>query len=607
MMCRARTTEYAVTAPGSPIAPLELSPDFSRDHIAAGARRRAGDARPAAGAAAQGRGGCVLVRGPAGIGKTALLAEARTLAAGAGLRVLAARGSELERSFAFGAVQQLFARSHARPRRRRRARGRGVLRRGARAQPGGAARALLAGRRPRAAGDRRRRRPLARPPVAALARLHAQPRGGAPAGARAGRARRASRRAAAGHPPPPRDARPQPRAAVRRRRAPARRGGARPRARRRVRARRGGGDPGNPFYLRALLAEGGTPRRGGRPRRAPARPAARRTCARLARALAVLDGAASGTVAARLAGLDVRDTVEAAEALAAADLVRDGAFVHPLVRSAVYAAIPAAERTELHARAARLLADADAPPERVAAQLAAGEPGAGEWAVEALRRAARAAWARGAPDVAARFLQRARAEDMPPAPAGRRAARARARRDRRRRPRRLPLPVRGARAGRPGARRGRARAGPRAVHPGLLQRGPGHPRARAGAARGPRHGRAARPGALRRLGGLERSSRRAPERRPARGSRWRASRPRTAPGARRPRWPGRSRTRAGRRADGAHRRGPPGGGRGRVDRAWPKPPARRARSSGCASPSRCARCRGSGSAASPPSRPTCAS
>ena len=41
------------------------------------------------------------------------------------------------------------------------------------------------------------------------------------------------------------------------------------------------------------------------------------------------------------------------------------------------------------------------------------EPGAGEWAVNALRRAARAAWARGAPDAAGAFLQRAREEEMP--------------------------------------------------------------------------------------------------------------------------------------------------------------------------------------------------
>ena len=43
-----------------------------------------------------------------GIGKTALLAAARTAAAEGGMRVLRARGTELERDFAFGVVRQLF-------------------------------------------------------------------------------------------------------------------------------------------------------------------------------------------------------------------------------------------------------------------------------------------------------------------------------------------------------------------------------------------------------------------------------------------------------------------------------------------------------------------
>lgn len=55
-----------------------------------------------------GAGGLAVVEGPAGIGKTALLVGARQRARDAGLRVLAARGSELERAFAFGAVRQLF-------------------------------------------------------------------------------------------------------------------------------------------------------------------------------------------------------------------------------------------------------------------------------------------------------------------------------------------------------------------------------------------------------------------------------------------------------------------------------------------------------------------
>ena len=59
-------------------------------------------------AAAAGEGRLAILEGPAGIGKTRLLAEARRRAADAGLRVLTARGGELEREFPFGVVRQLF-------------------------------------------------------------------------------------------------------------------------------------------------------------------------------------------------------------------------------------------------------------------------------------------------------------------------------------------------------------------------------------------------------------------------------------------------------------------------------------------------------------------
>jgi len=163
---------------------------------------------------------------------------------------------------------------------------------------------------------------------------------------------------------------------------------------------------GNPFYVHALLAAGdGTPRPviDSIELRLAALPAA---CVKLARALAVLDGP-SGTVAARLAGLDVRTAVEAFEALRAADLVRGETLAHPLVRAAVYEAIP--NRAELHAAAARLLTD----PEQVAAHLMAAGPGLGAWTVEPLRAAAARAWARGAPDEAAKLLSRAAEEEMP--------------------------------------------------------------------------------------------------------------------------------------------------------------------------------------------------
>src|SRR4030095_6803161 len=55
-----------------------------------------------------GEGRVAWIEGPAGVGKSTLLAEARRHAAETGARGLAARASELEREFAFGVVRQLF-------------------------------------------------------------------------------------------------------------------------------------------------------------------------------------------------------------------------------------------------------------------------------------------------------------------------------------------------------------------------------------------------------------------------------------------------------------------------------------------------------------------
>ncbi|GAB3038739.1 hypothetical protein GCM10011376_34020 [Nocardioides flavus (ex Wang et al. 2016)] len=57
---------------------------------------------------ADGTSGCLLVEGPAGIGKTRLLDEVRTLAVAAGVWVRSARSSALEQDFAWGVVRQLF-------------------------------------------------------------------------------------------------------------------------------------------------------------------------------------------------------------------------------------------------------------------------------------------------------------------------------------------------------------------------------------------------------------------------------------------------------------------------------------------------------------------
>ena len=58
-------------------------------------------------AARAGRGGLLLVTGPAGIGKTALIAAAEDRALRAELRVLSGRGRELEGEFSFGVARQL--------------------------------------------------------------------------------------------------------------------------------------------------------------------------------------------------------------------------------------------------------------------------------------------------------------------------------------------------------------------------------------------------------------------------------------------------------------------------------------------------------------------
>ena len=64
--------------------------------------------RSASAQARAGYGGLVMVEGAAGNGKSALLAATAEEAAAGGLRVLSARGSELERGLAFGVIRQLF-------------------------------------------------------------------------------------------------------------------------------------------------------------------------------------------------------------------------------------------------------------------------------------------------------------------------------------------------------------------------------------------------------------------------------------------------------------------------------------------------------------------
>jgi DNA-binding CsgD family transcriptional regulator len=136
----------------------------------------------------------------------------------------------------------------------------------------------------------------------------------------------------------------------------------------------------------------------------------------LARAVAVLGASAELRHAAALAGVDADRGAELVDDLAAADILggsRPLEFVHQIVGAAIYSDLPAAARARWHARAARLL-DADAAPVgQIAAQLLLSEPAADSFAVEALRTAAAQAIAQGAPEIAATYLVRALAEPPP--------------------------------------------------------------------------------------------------------------------------------------------------------------------------------------------------
>ena len=137
----------------------------------------------------------------------------------------------------------------------------------------------------------------------------------------------------------------------------------------------------------------------------------------VARAVAMLGEQPGLPAIAELAGADEAAAAGTIAALVRAEILRADeplGFVHPLVRDAVYFELPAARRGLAHARAARLLADLGAAPERIAAQLMLAPPRGDAWVVERLREAARIAVERGAPDAALSHLQRAQAE--PPAP-----------------------------------------------------------------------------------------------------------------------------------------------------------------------------------------------
>ena len=136
----------------------------------------------------------------------------------------------------------------------------------------------------------------------------------------------------------------------------------------------------------------------------------------LARAAAVLgDGTAVG-LAARVA------EVERAAALALLDELADAAicsldrdrveFGHPVIEAVVYEEIPAVLRERLHAAAAGFLHGSAAPTAEVRRHLLHAARGGGGWVVALLRRHAAGALTEGRVDDAVRDLQRALEEPL---------------------------------------------------------------------------------------------------------------------------------------------------------------------------------------------------
>ncbi len=402
-------------------------------------------------AAPRGEGRAVLIEGPAGIGKSALLADARRRAAENGSLVLAGRGSELEREFPFGVVRQLFEAVVADPARAERA------------LAGAAAPAAAVFGAPDAATDGdvsfaalhglywvalnlAAEQPLVlavddlhwcdRPSlrfVAYLARrLEGQPIL-VPATVRSGES--GTDPALLGeiaHEPATVAIRPAALSAEAVRELVRERLGAEADEAFCGACHRATG--GNPLFLRQLLTALETDRvrpdaeHAGVVLEIGPRAVSRTVIMRLsrlsqdaiavARAVAVLAESATLPTAAALTALDESRVADAIGALARAEILRPDlplGFVHALVRDAVYQELPLGERELQHEQAARVLQEAGAPAEHVAAHLRAAPHRGQEWVAAVLREAGRAAVARGAAESGVAHLRRALAEPAPEA------------------------------------------------------------------------------------------------------------------------------------------------------------------------------------------------
>jgi len=138
----------------------------------------------------------------------------------------------------------------------------------------------------------------------------------------------------------------------------------------------------------------------------------------LLRAASVLGDGVALRDAAALAAVETSELGPAASALVHLDLLRHEdpvEFFHPVVRRAVYETLDVVERDAAHRSAAELLLQAGAPPETAAGHLLRVAPRADPFVVSALRQAAERTLAQGAAEAAVGYLTRALDEQMDPA------------------------------------------------------------------------------------------------------------------------------------------------------------------------------------------------
>lgn len=137
---------------------------------------------------------------------------------------------------------------------------------------------------------------------------------------------------------------------------------------------------------------------------------------KLAQALAILGGEGEIRHATAIAGLEAPAGARAADKLVAARIVEGGRplrMAHPLVRAAIAEDIPASAQVAYHRRAFQILREEGGTDDENIVHALSSEPSGDPELVALLRRTADRAWRTGVPATAVNHLKRALAEPPP--------------------------------------------------------------------------------------------------------------------------------------------------------------------------------------------------